>query len=308
MNATLRTRFLDLDLATPLVLPAGVLGTSFSSLLAAAGCGAGLVTTKSATLAARSGHPGPVVAETPSGLLNAVGISNPGIRDVLHEVSDYRRRCHTPIAVSLFADNAVDFVELTRHVNDSPADLIELNLSCPNVADEFGAPLAGSPGAVAAIVEAVTAASRLPVIAKLSPNVSDIASVARAAAAAGADAICAVNTVGPGMAIDIEIGRPVLSNGSGGLSGPAIRPIAVRAACEISRAVRIPLIGVGGVASAADAVEMLIAGATVVGVGTAIWANGARCFKVICDELLAYLERKRYQSPYDIPRLEPAHA
>ena len=308
MDATLRTRFLELDLATPLVLPAGVLGTSFSSLLACARCGAGLVTTKSATLAERNGHPGPVVVETPAGLLNAVGISNPGITEVLREVTVYREHTAVPVAVSVFADNPIDFAELARHVSDSPADLLELNLSCPNVSGEFGAPLAGSPDAVAAIVAAVKHTAGLPLIAKLSPNVTDIAAVGRAAEQAGADALCAINTLGPGMVIDTELGLPVLSNGSGGLSGAAIRPVAVRVVHQLAQNVDIPIIGVGGVCNAVDAAEMLIAGACLVGVGTALWAGGMELFTDIGGNLLAYLNRRRYRDPAAVPRLEPSHA
>lgn len=308
MDATLRTRFLELDLATPLVLPAGVLGTSFSSLLACARCGAGLVTTKSATLTERTGHPGPVVVETPAGLLNAVGISNPGIAEVLREVAVYRRHTAVPVAVSVFADSPADFAELARRVSDSPADLLELNLSCPNVSGEFGAPLAGSPDTVAAIVAAVKHAARLPLIAKLSPNVTDIAAVGRAAEQAGADALCAINTLGPGMVIDTELGLPVLSNGSGGLSGAAIRPVAVRAVHQLAQSVGIPIIGVGGVCNAVDAAEMLIAGARLVGVGTALWSGGIELFGDIGRNLLAYLNRRCYPDPAAVPRLEPSHA
>lgn len=307
METTLRTRFLGKDLATPLVLPAGVLGTAFSSMLACARAGAGLVTTKSATRKPRAGHPGPVVAESPSGLLNAVGLSNPGIDEVLHEVAEYREHTETPIAVSVFADNAPDFVELARRVNDSAADFLELNLSCPNVADEFGAPLAASPGAVAGIVAAVRAVCRLKLIAKLSPNVTDITAVARAAQDAGADALCAINTVGPGMAIDIELNRPVLSNREGGLSGPAIRPLAVRAVWRIATSVSIPIIGMGGVAGADDVVEMLMAGASVVGIGTALYQSGPELFGTVAEDLRRYLARKGYHRPAAIPCLERIH-
>lgn len=308
MEPTLRTRFLGIDLATPLVLPAGVLGTSFSSLLACARAGAGLVTTKSCTLIPRTGHPGPIVAETPSGLLNAVGLSNPGIDEVLREVSEYRKHTDTPVAVSVFADNALGFADLARRVSDSDADFLELNLSCPNVADEFGVPLAGSPAAVAEIVAAVRSVCRLKVIAKLSPNVANIAVVARAAADTGADAICAINTVGPGMAIDIELNRPILSNREGGLSGPAIRPLAVRAVWRIAESVAIPIIGTGGVAGADDVVEMIMAGASVVGIGTALYQSGPELFGSIAADLRDYLARKSCHSPAAIPRLERSHA
>ena len=308
MEPTLRTRFLGRDLATPLVLPAGVLGTSFSSLLACARAGAGMVTTKSATLTPRSGHPGPVVVETPSGLLNAVGLSNPGIDEVLREVAEYRGHTETPIAVSVFADSAPDFAELARHVNDSAADFLELNLSCPNVADEFGVPLAASPDAVAGIVASVKAVCRLKLIAKLSPNVADIAAVARAAQDAGADAVCAINTVGPGMAIDIELNRPILSNREGGLSGPAIRPLAVRAVWRIAASVTIPIIGMGGVATAEDVIELVMAGASVVGIGTALYHSGPELFGTVAGEMRSYLSRKGYHRPSEIPCVERIHA
>ena len=292
MEDALRTRFLNWETATPLVLPAGVLGTSFSSMLACAEAGAGFITTKSATLTPRPGHHGPVVAPTPAGLLNAVGISNPGIGLVLAEVDDFTARRDTPIAVSLFADNVADFVELTRHVNGSTASAIELNLSCPNVSDEFGAPLAASPTTVAQIVEAVRAVSRVPVIAKLSPNVTSVPIIAKAAETAGAHAICAINTLGPGMSIDLATGRPVLANRTGGLSGPAIRPIAVRIVHELAQTVSVPIIGVGGVSCWQDAAEMLLAGATMVGVGTAVYQHGAETFRTIETGLRNYLQNR----------------
>ena len=292
MEDVLRTRFLNWETATPLVLPAGVLGTSFSSMLACAEAGAGFITTKSSTLTSRPGHHGPVVAPAPAGLLNAVGISNPGIGAVIEEVNDFTARCDTPIAVSLFADNVADFVELTRHVNDCTASAIELNLSCPNVSDEFGTPLAASPTTVAQIVESVCAVSRVPVIAKLSPNVTSVPIIAKAAEAAGAHAICAINTLGPGMSIDLATGRPVLANRTGGLSGPAIRPIAVRIVYELAQTVSVPIIGVGGVANWRDAAEMLLAGATMVGVGTAVYQDGAKTFRSIAAGLADYLKNR----------------
>lgn len=307
MDATLRTRFLGRDLATPLVLPAGVLGTSFSSLLACARAGAGIVTTKSATLHPRSGHPGPVVVETPSGLLNAVGLSNPGIVEVLREVADYRRHTDTPIAVSVFSDNASDFADLARYVDNSAADFLELNLSCPNVVDEFGVPLAASPDTVARIVDKVKAVCGHKVITKLSPNVSDIGKVARAAQDAGADAICAINTVGPGMAIDIELNRPILFNREGGLSGPAIRPLAIRAVWQIAASVTVPIIGVGGVAASEDVIEMIMAGASLVGIGTALYESGPELFRSVADALGSYLSRKGFCCPSEIPSVECRH-
>ena len=304
MGDRLSVTFLGKDLTAPLVLPAGVVGMSYSSLLRAIQSGAGMVTSKSFTLEPRDGHRGPVVSEFEGGIMNCMGLCNPGIREGIGELREFRKVCDAPLIVSVFANGADGFTELARFTNDSPADFLELNLSCPNVHGEFGVPLASSPEKVESIVASVKGVSRLPVIAKLSPNVPDIAAISAAAERGGADALCLINTVGPGMAIDIRARKPVLSNLFGGMSGPAVKPIAVRAVYEARRVSRLPIIGMGGVNCGEDAVELMMAGAAIVGVGTAVYYRGMEVFGSIREEINAFLEETGRESVGEIGRIE----
>ena len=310
MTNVLRTVFLGRELSSPLVLPAGVLDISFSSLLKAAECGVSVLTTKSLTMEPRMGHEGPVVAEVEGGMLNAMGLCNPGIDAALSELKQLRKPEGTAVNVSLFATDAHGFTTLAEKVNSSSeADFIELNLSCPNVMDEFGVPLAASAKTVAGIVKAVKAVSTKPVIAKLSPNVTSFTQIASAAADAGADALCMINTLGPGMEIDIEASRPVLTNISGGLSGPCVRSVALRLVYECRKSgLDIPIIGMGGISSGSDAVRMFMAGADLVGAGTAVYYRGTEVFGLINEELISFLKRKELRSVSDIDRIyQPDH-
>lgn len=300
----LRTDFLGVKLSSPLVLPAGVLDISFSSYKQTSTYGAGLITTKSLTKEARKGHAGPVVTEVEGGMLNCMGLCNPGITEGLEEINRFRELSGAPVNLSIFATDAVGFVELAEEANSSQADFLELNLSCPNVSDEFGVPLAASEKTVTEIISGVKSVSRLPVIAKLSPNVTSFTRIALAAAKAGADALCMINTLGPGIDIDIEAGRPVLFNISGGLSGPCIKPIALRLMYESRKAgISIPIIGMGGITTGEDAVQMLMAGADLVGVGTAVYYRGPEVFEEINNEIRSFLRRKALHSIGDIKRI-----
>ncbi|MDH4208321.1 MAG: DUF561 domain-containing protein, partial [Anaerolineae bacterium] len=177
------------------------------------------------------------------------------------------------------------FAEVAQRVSEGGPHFIELNISCPNVADEMGQPFASDAVQAAVVTAAVKQVTPIPIIVKLSPNVPDIAAIARSVEQAGADAIAAINSLGPGMIIDIHSGRPILANKVGGVSGPAIRPIAVRCVYDIYRAVSIPIIGMGGVADGRDALEMVMAGATAVGVGTAVRYHGPEVFSAILDDI-----------------------
>jgi dihydroorotate dehydrogenase (NAD+) catalytic subunit len=304
MMKELRTDFLGVKLSSPLVLPAGVLDISFSSYKQTSTYGAGLITTKSLTKEARKGHAGPVVTEVEGGMLNCMGLCNPGITEGLEEINRFRELSGAPVNLSIFATDAVGFVELAEEANSSQADFLELNLSCPNVSDEFGVPLAASEKTVTEIISGVKSVSRLPVIAKLSPNVTSFTRIALAAAKAGADALCMINTLGPGIDIDIEAGRPVLFNISGGLSGPCIKPIALRLMYESRKAgISIPIIGMGGITTGEDAVQMLMAGADLVGVGTAVYYRGPEVFEEINNEIRSFLRRKALHSIGDIKRI-----
>ncbi len=292
----LAVSFLGRAVSSPLVLPAGVMGVSFSGLLSAARNGASIVTTKSYTLQPRPGHQGPVVAQVSSGLLNSMGLCNPGLEAGLREIEELRTFSSVPVIISLFDTTAEGFARLAGMIPEGAGDFIELNLSCPNVRDEFGTPLASSPALVRGIVESVKSRTGIPVIAKLSPNVNDITSVAVAAEEGGADALSLINTVGPGMGIDVRTGKPILGPLFGGLSGPCIKPVAIRAVYEVTRKTAIPVIGMGGVTTGEDMLEMVMAGASMVGVGTAAAIRGIGVFERIREEAEALMERYGYES------------
>ncbi len=279
---------------------------SAGSLQYALQCGYGLVTSKSLSLEPRMGHEGPVVVEYNGGILNSMGLCNPGIEEGLKEVNRFVEQTGAPILVSLFATNREDFVELARRANDSVATFIELNLSCPNVMDEFGIPLASSKEMVATIVESVKKVSRVPVLAKLSPNAVDVPSIAVAAEQSGADGLTLINTLGPGLLIDPYARKPILYPTYGGVSGPAIKPIALKIVFDCARRVKIPIVGMGGISTGIDAIEMLMAGASLVGVGTAIWQKGIRVIEEINQGILHFLRTEGYPSVDDLPRIGKA--
>ena len=279
-------------LANPLVLASGIWGTSPGLLERAARSGAGAVTAKTCTLAARRGHRNPTAVEWGHGLLNAMGLPNPGAREEVGLLREARRRLAplgVPLIASISADTARSFGEVAAIVSEARPDLIEVNISCPNVASEHGEIFAASAEAAAEVTREVKAATDIPCIVKLAPNVANIAAIARAVAAAGADAICAVNTM-PGMLIDAESGSPVLANRSGGISGPALKPIALRCVFEIAAAVGLPIVGTGGILSGTDCVEMLMAGACCLGVGSAVVSRGEQAFPLIRGELTHWLQ------------------
>jgi dihydroorotate dehydrogenase (NAD+) catalytic subunit len=198
---------------------------------------------------------------------------------------------------SVFADTVEGFAQVAARLVEAGPDLIEVNISCPNVHDEFGTPFASDAAVAAEVTTAVKEAvqGRVPILVKLSPNVNDIAAIARAVELAGADGISAINTL-TGMIIDVEARRPVLANRMGGVSGPAIRPLAVRCVYEIFRAVAIPIVGMGGVSSGRDAIEMIMAGATAVGIGSAVYQDGPEVFRHIKHEMAALMVELGYES------------
>ena len=231
----------------------------------------GAVTTKGVANVPWAGNPTPRIAETSSGMMNAVGLQNPGIDTFLSRDLPFLAKQDTKIIVNVCGRSVEDYVDVVEKLADSPADLLEINVSCPNV-KEGGIAFGQNPDALYDITCAVKKAAKQPIIMKLSPNVTDITVMAKAAEAGGADAISLINTL-TGMKIDIERRRFAVSNKTGGVSGPAIKPIAVRMVYQASRAVKIPVIGMGGIASAEDAIEFIMAGATAVAVGTANFRN-----------------------------------
>jgi dihydroorotate dehydrogenase (NAD+) catalytic subunit len=249
----------------------------------------GGIVSKGLYLEPRDGAPVPRIAETPSGLLNAIGLQGVGIHAFVRDVLPRMRRHDTALIVNVCGDTVEEYAEVARVCDGAPGIAgLEINISCPNV-KQGGMAFGGDPRMTHAVVAAVRAATRLPVIPKLSPNVADITVFARAAEEAGADALSCINTL-LGLAIDVELRRPRLGFGTGGLSGPAIRPIAVRMAWQAARAVRIPVIGIGGIASAEDALEFLIAGCRAVQIGTANFVDPGIYDRVL-EGLSDYLRR-----------------
>lgn len=284
-------------LQNPLVLASGILGTSADLLERVARCGAGAVTSKSCGPTPRAGHPNPTVLAWGHGLINAVGLSNPGAEEETRILADAKARLAplgVPLIASIFAETVQGFGDVARKVAEAMPDFIEVNISCPNVEAELGRPFAADARDAAAVTAAVRRAVSVPIIVKLSPNVPDIAAIASAAESEGADAIAAINTLGPGMIIDTDSGKPILANRTGGVSGPAIRPIAVRCVYDVARAVHVPVIGIGGVTCGRDAVEMIMAGATAVGIGSAVYYRGPEVFTAVRDELRAFMEAHGY--------------
>jgi len=239
----------------------------------------GAVVVKTITRLPRAGNPPPRVVETPAGMLNAIGLQNVGIEGFIRDKLPYLRRLAPPLIVNVAGESVEDFRELTKRISDQDGVAgIELNVSCPNVAG--GLDFSSDPQLAHRVVRAAREATPLPIIPKLSPNVTDIVTIARAVAEAGADAISLINTL-VGMAVDVRTRRPKIGNVTGGLSGPAIRPIAVRMVWQVARAVRLPVIGMGGIVTAEDALEFLIAGATAVAVGTANFIDPEAPVRVI---------------------------
>jgi len=299
----LTARLCGVRLRNPLVLASGVLGTEPAILHRVGLAGAGAVTSKSCSLEPRAGHPNPTVLDWGPGLINAVGLANPGVEEeirILRETRELLGAEEVAIFASIVADTVEGFAEVARRVSRVHPDLVEVNISCPNVISEFGELFATRPESAAEVTRAVKEATDVPISVKLSPNVSDITAIAQAVAEAGADAITAINTVGPGMVIDVESGRPVLSNREGGISGPAIRPVAVRCVYQIARAVDVPIIATGGVTRGPDVVEMLMAGATAVGIGSAVYWRGPEVFGELLTELREFLTSHGYGSLDDI--------
>ncbi len=255
----------------------------------------GAVCVKGLFLAEREGHVPPRIVETPAGMINAIGLQGIGVHRFVAERLPELRALRAVVMVNICGSSIDEYAEIARILSDAEGvAAIELNISCPNI-KEGGIQFGCSVGGTHDVVSAVRKVTRLPIIPKLTPNVTDVASFARASEEAGADAVSLVNTF-LALAIDIETRRPKLSNGMGGLSGPAIRPIAVRMTYECARAVKIPVIGMGGITSAADALEFIIAGATAVQVGTANFVDPFIWPKLL-DGLTSYLTR------HDVARL-----
>ena len=296
--ADLRTSIGKLELANPVMTASGTFGygTEFADFVDLERLGGVIV--KGTTLHHREGNPYPRMAETPAGMLNAVGLQNKGVdyfcEHIYPTIKDYR----TNMIVNVSGSAIEDYVATAERINaleNIPA--IELNISCPNVKQggmAFGVTAKGA----AEVVSAVRKVYDKTLIVKLSPNVTDITEIARAAEAAGADSVSLINTL-LGMAIDAERRRPVLSTVTGGMSGPAVKPIALRMVWQVAKAVNIPVVGLGGISNGTDAIEFMLAGASAIEVGTANFIDPAVTGKIV-DEINAYLDRHGFSSVRDI--------
>ena len=253
----------------------------------------GGISSKGITLKARPGNPAPRIAEAPGGMLNAVGLQNPGVDHFIREDLPWLREQGTRIIANIAGNTPEDYCAMAEKLNDTDVDMIELNISCPNVKQggvQFGTTCAG----VSGITKAVRAHCKKPLMVKLSPNVTDISEMALAAESEGADAISMINTL-TGMRIDIRTRRPITHNNTGGFSGPALLPIAVRMVWQTYQKVKIPIVGLGGISTWQDAVEMLLAGATALQIGTALFTDPYAPVK-IAEGLAKFMDENGVQS------------
>ncbi len=282
----LQVHLAGLSLRNPTMLASGIMDETGASMRRMAEAGAGAVVTKSIGLEARRGYPNPTIVEVPDGYINAMGLPGPGI-EAFREEMEEAVRGPAPIIGSVFAATPEDFASLARSMQEYGVAAVELNLSCPH-AKGYGMEIGVDPEAVRSIVRAVKDAVHIPVLAKITPNTHCLVEVGRAVEEGGGDAIVAINTV-KAMAIDVEARRPVLHNRIGGLSGPAVKAIGLRCVYELYEAVRVPIVGVGGIESGRDALEYIMAGARAVQIGSGVGRRGVDVFRCVCREMEEYL-------------------
>ncbi len=286
----------NLHFPNPIILASGILGVTGAILTRLVrDFGVGGITSKSIGPEPRLGYLNPSVIEIePGTCLNAVGLANPGIDEFIKEIPEIIHK-GVPLIVSIFGDTEDQYAMMARKVEQVGVDAVELNISCPHAkVSSIGA----DPYLTASVVSKVKAATKLPVFVKLNPNVTSIVDIGRAAEKAGADALVAINTL-RGMAIDIDIGKPILANKSGGISGKAIKPMAIKAVYDLYESVHIPIIGCGGVFTGHDAIEFMLAGASAVQVGTAFF-NGFGIIETIKHDIIEYMQRHSIQKLAEI--------
>ena len=298
----LQVDFCGLLLRSPIVLLSGCVGfgEEYTRVEGYSNADVGAIVLKGTTLEPRLGNPAHRISETPMGMLNAIGLQNPGVDKVVDEILPGLDFEETRFMANVCGSTIEDYAAVTKRFDDSPIDAIEINISCPNI-KQGGVEFGNNPEMSARVVEACRAQTSKPIITKLSPNQTNIRENARRCIEAGTDAFAAINTV-MGMAIDVETREPIIGNVQGGVSGPAIKPIALlktREVYEISKDHNVPIIGQGGITTASDAIEFLIAGAATVGVGTALFYDPLVC-KKINDGIIEYLDRHEMNSVTEI--------
>ena len=297
----LSTTFLGKKFPNPLVLASGILGVTGAGMANVIKNGCGGVTAKSLAVEPRTGHPNPTVISNEHYMINAVGLSGEGLEHAQEEFEKYKKMCpENPLIISIISKNIDGFKEAVEHANRTNADLLEVNISCPNVKDEFGRSFAAVAETAFESTKIVKENSKLPVIIKISPNVTSILEIVKAVEEGGADAINMGNTLGPGMVIDTHFRKPVLANKMGGVSGPAIKPITVKNVWMISQNTNLPIIATGGILTGNDAIEMLLAGASLVGIGSGIYYRGIDIFQKVVSEMEEYMEKENVKDIADL--------
>lgn len=289
----LKTKLCNIQLKNPTILASGILGVTKESVDRIGKNGAGAVTLKSLCHEERQGNPNPTMFADDGAFLNAVGLPGQGIDSAM---KDFGRldNLSVPVIGSIYGYRIRQFGDVAKKMASLKPAMIEVDISCPHM--DYGKPYYADPELTAKVTRAVKQnTGRIPVSIKLSPNVHDIKEIAHAAEKAGADAITAINTA-TGMVIDIDARKPILANKIGGISGPALKPIAVRCVYEIYDTVKIPIIGTGGVTYGKDAIEMIMAGAAGIGIGTAIYYRGNDVFRKICNEMIQWMKKNRVKS------------
>lgn len=297
--ADLRVKIAGVEFKNPIIAASGTIGfgREYSEFYPLSTFGG--ISCKGTTLHERPGNPPPRIAETPMGMLNAVGLQNPGVEHFIREDLPWLKKQDTVAIANVAGSTQEDYCRMAEILSETDIDMIELNISCPNV-KEGGVQFGTSCESVAAITRAVRAYCKKPLIIKLSPNVSDIASIAKAAESEGADAVSLINTL-TGMRIDINTRRPIIANITGGMSGPAVFPVAVRMVWQVKNAVSIPVIGMGGVTTWKDAVEMMMAGADALQIGTALFTDPYSPVRIV-EGLNRYLDDHNISSVTELTK------
>ena len=291
-DADIKVELAGIRMRNPVMLASGILGETGDLLLSAHEAGAGAVVTKSIGLDPRDGNKNPTVFSCEQGMINSMGLPNPGIKEFAKEMAVMKGSGAVVIG-SIFGAKTQDFVTLAKKMESYGASAIELNLSCPH-ARGYGAEIGSNPATVRSITAGVSDAVKIPVLAKLTPNTRDIASLGLAAEEGGADAVVAINTL-RAMAIDARLRRPALANKYGGLSGPAVKPVGLRCVYELYEALSIPIIGVGGISDAVDIAEYIMAGASAVQVGTVV-GRGLQVFSELADGLISFMSEEGFKN------------
>ncbi len=292
----MQIKFCNLKLKNPIVLASGILGVTVPILKRVYNNGAGAVTIKSIGPKLREGHPNPKVLVLENSVINCVGLPSPGYKNMKKKFEELQK-LKFPVIWSIYGSSIKDYVDITKEILKYKPDMIELNISCPNKED--GMVFGCDKNLTKKLVSSVKKVSTVPIMPKLTPNVTDIVEIAKVCDKAGADAINAVNAVS-GMAINVETGKAVVSIKKGGISGPLIKPIALRCVYDIYEEVKLPILGIGGIINGRDALEMIMAGATAIGIGSSVHYRGIGVFNKIIREMRVLMRKNNYKSIKEI--------